>query len=158
MSDITFDDFQRTDSLNEITALHWFAQLDDADIISAIKVWQGNSDRILSKLSRSLIERKLFRIEISDKRFNASTIIKMKQKISRCFKVNAEEADYFIINDSIINNAYSITDDKITILLKDGSTADIRDASDIDLEGLTKTVRKHFLCYPKELEINEFCI
>jgi hypothetical protein len=39
--------------------------------------------------------------------------------------------------------------DRINILFKDGSVMDITEASDnLNVQALSMTVRKHFLCYP----------
>ena len=51
------------------------------------------------------------------------------------------------------NNAYQPDEEAILILYKNGKLKDIRDASDINLEGLTKTVRKHFVCYPAKISL-----
>ena len=48
----------------------------------------------------------------------------------------------------------TVTSEKINILYKNGKVKDIREASDINLSVLTKTVRKYFVCYPKELDFN----
>jgi uncharacterized protein len=42
----------------------------------------------------------------------------------------------------------------LKILFKNGKVKDMGKASDINLSVLTKTVRKYFACYPKELDIN----
>ena len=61
-----------------------------------------------------------------------------------------EEASYLVVSDSISNFAYSDMDDRITILDKRGLARDIAEASDIlNISVLSKTVRKHFLCYPR---------
>ena len=44
--------------------LERFALLDDYDILGAIKVWQSESDKVLSELSKRIIERRLFKIEV----------------------------------------------------------------------------------------------
>ena len=44
-------------------------------------------------------------------------------------------------------------DDKIQILYKNGEIVDIAEASDmLNTSVLSKTVRKYFLCYPKEIK------
>ena len=44
--------------------LHKFAQLDDTDLLSAIKEWQNHEDFVLSQLSRMIINRKLLKIKL----------------------------------------------------------------------------------------------
>ena len=56
-----------------------------------------------------------------------------------------------VIHGEITNSAYDAEAESINILYKNGKLKDIKEASDINLEGLTKTVRKHFVCYPREI-------
>ena len=41
-----------------------FSKIDDADILALVKMWEDSSDKILSNLSKRLLYRKLYRIEI----------------------------------------------------------------------------------------------
>jgi hypothetical protein len=66
-----------------------------------------------------------------------------------------ELARYFLISGEITNHALNRHNENIHILIKNGIIKDIRKASDINLSALTKTVRKYFLCFPKELDIYE---
>jgi uncharacterized protein len=131
-----------------------FVLLDDSDIISSIKVWCNHSDPILSYLAKSVINRKLYKIKISDQPFSTKKIESLKMKASDKFSVLGKDVDYFVFQGSIINNAYESDSDNIQILFNSGKIADIRKASDIDLAALSKTVKKHYLCYPKVLDTN----
>jgi hypothetical protein len=53
----------------------------------------------------------------------------------------------------ITNNAYNKHSEKILVLDKIGKTKEMQQASDINLSALTKTVKKYYLCFPKELDI-----
>ena len=132
--------------------LDFFAELDDNDIVSSIKQWQFHHDKILSYLSKAVINRKLFRIKIKNSAFPATKIAKLEEQIRRHFGVGGEDVNYFLIRDSITNNAYAAGSDQINILLKNGKVKEINEASDINLSNLSQTVRKYFVCYPKELD------
>lgn len=67
------------------------------------------------------------------------------------FNVSQNQADFFVIEGEITNSAYDEEVGSIRILYKNGKLKDVKEASDINLEGLTKTVRKHFVCYPGEI-------
>ena len=70
------------------------------------------------------------------------------------FNVNEEDLKYFLIADTISNSAYNkASSNKINVLFKNNKTSDISIASDINLSVFSETVRKYFLCYPKELDI-----
>ncbi len=130
-----------------------FASLEDDDVIASIKQWQYEKDPILAYLSSCLINRRLYRIKLQDKEFTDSELTVIRKGISARFQVDDSEMGYFLVHDSITNNAYAAGDNRINILQKDGKICEINEASDINLSGLAHTVRKYFVCYPKELDI-----
>ena len=135
-------------------ALDLFASLDDNDIIASIKEWQENPDPVLSYLSKCMINRRLFKIKISKKPIPEYKINLLKEKICHYFNVCDDELHYFLIIDTISNSAYNkASSDKINVLFKNNKISDIADASDINLSVFSETVRKYFICYPKELDI-----
>jgi hypothetical protein len=135
-------------------ALDLFASLDDNDIIASIKEWQNHEDSILSYLSGCIINRRLYKIKISKKPIPEQKIAGLKEKICNHFNVSDEQLHYFLISDTISNSAYNkASSDKINVLFKNNKISDIADASDINLSVFSETVRKYFICYPKELDI-----
>ena len=149
----TPEDFKKNILVTGIPVLEIFARLDDSDIMSAINNWQFNSDRVLASLSKNIIRRQLFRVKFSDKSFSIHEFEMIKTKIQNHFSFNPDEAAYFLISGEISNNAYNKDSDRINILLKNEKIVEIRAASDINLSALTHTVRKYFVCFPKELDI-----
>jgi HD superfamily phosphohydrolase len=148
---IKAEDFRSPDLNIRKQALHHFAYLDDADILCTIKMWMEHPDPILSTLSRALIDRKLFKIKLSQTPCSESKLKNFKELSINRFGINMEEAAFLVIDGEITNNAYDQEAESINILFKNGKLKDIKEASDINLEGLTKTVRKHFVCYPREI-------
>ncbi len=148
---ITADDFRSEDREVRKKALSHFASLDDADVLITLKDWIQNADPILSNLSEGLINRRLFKIKLSYLPFSERKLNKFKQLSVDTFKINQDEANFFIIDGEITNSAYDAEAGSIQILSRNGKLKDIKEASDINLEGLTKTVRKHFLCYPGDI-------
>lgn len=129
--------------------LEMFSKLDDYDILSAIKEWIFHKDKILSKLSKMIVDRKLLRIEIQKENFSLLYIDKIKTKFSEKFEIPKSEIKYFVFSQKIRNQAYQ-TEKPIFILSKKGKLKDIAKASDqLNLQALTKPVIKHFICYPK---------
>ena len=59
-----------------------FANLDDNDVMGAIKVWQENSDKILSDLSSRLVNRNLLKIKIAEEPFSKELVEKERQLAS----------------------------------------------------------------------------
>ncbi len=149
--DIKAADFRSTNLKTRKQALHHFAYLDDADILYTLKIWMEHPDPILSNLSRALVNRELFKIKLSQAPFSEIKLTKLKELSIKKFNINPDEASFFVINGEITNSAYDEEAESINILYKNGKLKNIKVASDINLEGLTKTVRKHFVCYPGEI-------
>ena len=127
-----------------------FALLDDFDIYAAIKVWAFHEDKVLSYLSSSLMNRKLFRAELQYKPFDPEYVIGIREAVSKMLKFSDKAIEQIVFEGTITNNAYNPELDKINILYRDGNVVDITEASDqINVSVLSKSAMKHFLCYPK---------
>lgn len=149
-NDYSYNDFEQNEEILEL-----FSMLDDYDIISAVKAWKYSDDFILSKLSQKLIDRKLNRIYISDTEFEPSTIDQCTKQIAQKYNISIDDASWFVTSGKLENHAYDFQDQEIKILFKDKHSSDISIASDqLDRHFLEKSVTKHFLCFPKELNIN----
>ncbi len=134
--------------------LECFSSLDDYDIYTSVKVWAGSEDFILSHLCKSLINRNLYKTEISNEPVNAEKYEALVSAAENFYPIDKEDIRYFVFTDTIVNKAYVVNDGNINILTKDGSVKDITIASDNStLEVLAKTVKKNILCYMKELKI-----
>ncbi|EOR94427.1 Deoxyguanosinetriphosphate triphosphohydrolase [Arcticibacter svalbardensis MN12-7] len=132
--------------------LHHFSNLDDHDIYSAVKVWVTEKDSVLSQLCNNLLTRSLYHVEISHVPFSNERVERLKQEASALLNIENQDIKYFVFTDTITNHAYKASDGSINILMKDGTINDITAAADNSiLEGLSKTVKKHILCYTKEL-------
>jgi len=128
-----------------------FSRLDDYDLITCIKEWQYSEDNILSFLSKSLINRELYKAIIQNKPFTDLEINSLKTQISEKFNLSDEDIEYYFICDSIKNNAYSKNlGERINIMGKDNRIEDIALASDVsNISALSKIVEKYFICHPK---------
>ena len=149
-SSLKFFLYQKTDKNNfDNKVLNLFSELDDYDVLSAIKEWTNHPDKILSKLSLMIVNRNLLKIEMFDEEVSndhLSTTIKKFIKISQ---ISEEDANYFVFRGKISNQAYN-KNQPIKIASKNGAIEDIVNASDqLNLQALSKPVNKYFLCYPK---------
>jgi hypothetical protein len=132
--------------------LETFASLDDTDIMAAVKVWAGHSDFVLSKLCRDLVERNLYKVDITNEVPDNKYIDELKERAIKKYGITPYEASYFVFKETIRNDAYKPGDGNIRILMKNCTVKDITAASDnSNLEALAKTVKKYILCYKKEL-------
>lgn len=141
------------DSASRKEILEQFSELDDTDIISAIKVWMHHNDLVLSKLAKALINRELFSVEIHQDTIEDKHIKDKTKLVAQLYKISTDEAEYFVQSGFVSNHAYSIKSDKINIINKEGSSQDVSLASDmLNISVLSKKVKKYFLCYPKEFK------
>lgn len=142
-TDTTLEDFS-----NNGLALQHFANLDDNDIWASLKVWASHEDTVLSVLSEGMVNRKLFKIEITDNKIPQDKIEQIIEKFTKKFGLNEKEVSYFISSDLFTTDMYSEKDDSIDILYKNGSIKDISEASDmLNIELLSKKVVKHYFAY-----------
>lgn len=143
-----YTDITRESFFNDDKCLDTFTQLDDNDIWSALKVWASHPDKVLSTLSKGLVNRKLFKVEFSEQPFTQEYQESLIEHISCTLDINREEASYLICPAIQEKDMYTAADDHIEILYNDGTTRDIAEASDMfNLSLLQKKVKKYFICY-----------
>jgi HD superfamily phosphohydrolase len=148
------NDFRAIDFEKNSSLLHEFSKLDDNDVTTAIKVWAECEDKILAMLSSNLLNRRLFRIEMQNTAIEPAYRKKLLEKVRKQYGVSAAEAQYFVFSDKVNNSAYNANKFNINILAGQGKLVDVAKASDqLNIQSLSKTVTKYFICYPKELKL-----
>jgi hypothetical protein len=114
-----------------------------------------HEDKILACLCTSLINRHLYKVLIQNESFDRSFIEAIRSKVLKKFDLSEDESGYFIIEDIVTNSAYSLNDDKIKIMFRDGTLMDVSEASDqLNISVLSSEVSKYVLCYPKSITIS----
>ena len=110
-----------------------FAEVDDDDVMVAVKHWQHSEDEILRTLCKNLVNRRLPAIRIANDPF-----------------VDVQPS-YFEGTGELHNRSYDFNDQEIKVLYKDGRCLPISEASDqLDRHFLEKQVTKYYHFYPKE--------
>jgi hypothetical protein len=143
------NDIQTKDFETRPEVLDHFANLDDYDILGALKVWKDHSDKVLSMLASRLVNRELFKIEISSEPFSPDRIALEKEMAKQHFNLNNDEVAFFVYSDILSNNAYNQNKQNINMLMKNGEIIDLSKASDnLNISALASPVEKFFLCYP----------
>ena len=89
-----------------------FAEVDDDDIMVAVKHWQHSDDEILSTLCKNMVNRRLPAIRFSNEPFPEP------------------EPSYFEGTGRLRNRSYDFNDQEIKVLYKDGRCLPISEASD----------------------------
>ncbi len=143
-NDITADRFHA----EEGQALGYFAELDDFDIISALKSWNHAEDPLLAYLSKSLLHRRLFRLELSNRPFDRSYVENIRQQVIEWSPFSSEALRYLVFEGKETNNAYSTSKDEIRILHKNGEVLPMSESADYGIQ--SQLITKYYLCYPKE--------
>lgn len=130
--------------------LEVFSQLDDYDIISAMKAWQYHEDFVLKNLCDIIINRDLLKVKLKNNPIKSSELTQHKTDLISKYNISETEADYFVFDGKITNQAYQRKKENINVLFKSGKIKDIIKASDqLNLKALSKPVTKYYICYPK---------
>jgi hypothetical protein len=128
--------------------LQAFADIDDYDIWSAVKGWASHSDRILSLISKGLLDRQLFKVILSTEKIDEDLMQAKKQAILEAFGGDEKVLKYVLVTGTISNEAYLAKGEKINILHKTGKVQDIAQASDLpNIKALRKVVKKYYVCW-----------
>ena len=132
-------------------ALQMYGDLDDSDIWSALKAWKYSDDKILSTLATDILDRHIFKVEVSETPPDASRVSEIAQAIAAKMDISTDDArEYMMSINTIQKDMYNREDDSITILYKDGSTRDISESSELlNVQLLSKKIRKYYLCFQR---------
>lgn len=131
-------------------ALDYYVQLDDNDIWSALKVWMHSDDKILATLASNLINRRIFRVEVLDRKFDEAYINEKRREIAQALDISFDDTQYLISQSKAEKDMYNVNDDHISMLYKDGTLRDVTEVSELlNIDLLAKKVGKYYLCYQR---------
>lgn len=132
-------------------AQHWlfeFCQLDDHDVMGAIKYWQLHEDKILSLLCRSLVERKLLKVKLQAESFSETLVNEKSREVCSALGIAGKDIRYVVFTGEASNTTYDAADERINILFKDGTVKDISQVDNALVQhNLKNTVKKYYICY-----------
>ena len=125
-----------------------FCELDDYDVLFSIKMWANGTDKILSVLCKSLINRHLLKVKYSIQEIPEKLIHEKKQVAMKYLNINQEQAGYLVFTGQSEIKTYDPKMEHIHILFKDGS---VKDISEVDHplinQSLFGTVKKFYICF-----------
>ena len=131
-------------------ALQMYEELDDSDIWSAMKAWKHSDDKILSTLATDMLDRHIFKVEVHDEPITEERVSELQAQIAQAMGIELQDAHYLMSINTIQKDMYSMDDDHIDILYKDGTIKDISEASELlNVSLLSKKIRKYYLCYQR---------
>ncbi len=127
-----------------------FCSLDDDDVTVSLKLWAQSPDTILAFLSSSIINRRLFHIELSKQPFSSERIEQEHLKATKALNVDVSQAQYLVSTGSLSTHFSSFPSNQINILYRDGSIKDLSQASDIIRPQIfNSSDMRYFLCSPR---------
>lgn len=128
--------------------LERFCTMDDYDFMHAIKVWSDHPDKILSTLSQHILDRKLLKIRLHGEPIDETLLQHKRDAVCQRLKLSKDEADYLVFKGETINTMYTLKDERINILFKNGQ---VKDISQVDNALIHKTmasaVKKFYICF-----------
>ena len=131
-----------------------FAKLDDLDIWTCIKEWSSHEDKLLATLSNLLLNRKLFKIILSNSPISQEVISETKATLESAPNYNKDFLPHLFIEGCTTNSAYISGKKQILIKTKNRGLIDIADASDLPtIKALSKIVKKYYLCWAKNVTL-----
>jgi hypothetical protein len=128
--------------------LRKFCDLDDEDIMMAIKTWQYHEDKVLSVLCHGILNRRLYKRKMQGVPFDEAWVNEIKDATQRKYEVSENELSYLVFTGIAQNTTYSTEEERINILFKDGSVKDISEVDNSLIhKSMAATVGKHYICW-----------
>lgn len=144
-NDFTLETFD-----NNPACLDNYLELDDNDIVSALKVWLKSDDFILATLSSHFINRRVFKTDIYDGLAPANRLNEVRMLIAAKFGLKPEDTDFFASEKVIEKDMYNKHADQIRILLRNGDVSTMPEVSEIIRNDAAATpYRKTYLIHER---------
>ena len=124
-----------------------YVELDDVDVMSAVKVWMKAEDVVLRELSSGFIERRFFKAVSGDDMLLYSTE-NLRRQYAEKFNIDESLARYFYVEEAVRSNTYNPDGANIMIMYSDGRLDDVAHASDMmNVDMLREVIEKRYLFY-----------
>ena len=137
---------------NEFTSLEQidiaaYCQLDDTDIMYAIKKWQTNQDPILSLLCNRLLNRRIYKCQLQSEPIDEATLDEAITATKARFAIDDQDAAFLCFKGETSNTLYKNDSENIHILLKKGEISTISEVQNaLIVESLSTPVKKFYIC------------
>jgi hypothetical protein len=136
-----------TQPINTVT-LEEFCNLDDYDVLAAIKGWSNHEDVILSTLCRGIINRQLLKVKYFAEPIDENLVKQKTAEAASRLGISLEDAGWLVFTGEAVSSTYNFEDEHIHILFKDGSVKDISEVDNALInQNLRGKVKKYYICY-----------
>ena len=127
-----------------------FTQLDDTDVLSAIKTWQNADDFVLSYFCKAVVQRKFPKTVFSSQKFEESEILEKIERANQKFGI--ENGDQLVEQISRTLLPYDNEKQPIFLLKRDGRKIKLEDAETQILSAhINQPTTKNILFFPREI-------
>ena len=127
-----------------------FTQLDDTDVLSAIKTWQNANDFVLSYFCKAVVQRKFPKTVFSSQKFEESEILEKIERANQKFGI--ENGDQLVEQISRTLLPYDNQKQPIFLLKRDGRKIKLEDAETQILSAhINQPTTKNILFFPREI-------
>lgn len=127
-----------------------FTELDDTDVLQAIKLWSSHSDFVLSKLCQSVVYRKFPKTISSSKPFTSEFIAKKVEETNQYFGIDNGAALVDEISRTLL--AYDGRQQPILLLEKNGTKTGLQESENQILSAhIDGPGSRYILSFPREI-------
>jgi HD superfamily phosphohydrolase len=125
-----------------------FCLMDDYDVLFSIKTWANHPDKILSLLSKSLVNRVLLKVKYFSRPVSQE-LLKQKTSLAKEYlQITSEEAGFLVFTGESEIKTYNHKIEHINILFKDGTVKDISKVDNALInQSLSGTIKKFYICF-----------
>jgi uncharacterized protein len=135
----------------ETVSLEEFCNLDDYDLLSAIKEWSRHPDTVLSFLCKGIIDRSLLKIKYFNQPVDETLLKEKREAAQKKLNLCNGEEEWIVITGEASSSTYNVKDENIQILFKDGTVRDISQVDDALINaGVSAKIKKYYICYLRE--------
>lgn len=130
-------------------AVGHFTELDDSDIVCAMKTWQHHPDPILSLLAKGFTNRQLFKVEVIGETDPTERYEEVCRLTARQYGLSQADLHYFVTRQRVCKEMYATHGRGIRLIDKQGGLADVAEVSNVvrgDAEELSD--HKTYLIHP----------
>ena len=128
-----------------------YCNLDDTDILYAVKQWQNNNDPVLSLLCKGLLNRNCFKCAIQSEPIQDAQWEKAFEATRSKYPYNDEDLAFICFKGTVSNTLYKNDNETIKVLLKSGEISNISAIQNaLIVESLSAPVKKFYICLLNE--------
>ncbi|MDB5201898.1 MAG: hypothetical protein JWQ27_1307 [Ferruginibacter sp.] len=131
----------------EDISVQQFCEIDDHDVLMAIKTWCSHPDKVLATLCQGIINRHLLKVKYSAEPVDPKLLDEKRTEVMRRLGIDAADAGWLVFTGEASSSTYNFENEHIHILFKDGSVKDISEVDNALInENLKGKVKKYYIC------------